>query len=428
MPARPHERPGSGKTSVLKTNIDDGGIEALRNFADQGQTFLLLDTNTGKRGERDAVPGLRCRIGRRSTTWLVYTDEGSGKSKANGGTREITSTTIGHWPDMDVATARDRARSHARQDHGQRRRQQDHVWRSTRRIFGLSLDRHGRGTGDRNEPGITDKERERRKKLREKRKPARWYHNVKLFGKKYLIPEFGKRQLADMSTDRKKVGEWYNKLAREHVSTADHCRKIIRAVFNRQIDKGENLTGHNPARAKIDRQENWAEDRDSLPVLAFDQFPAWTDAWRKLPPLNRAYQLTAILTGARPGELSRTKWTNLNREHRTLTINDSKAGYDIVIPVSEAIFRALDMAREFAPDGDVIFPGSAHWGHRDPLPARGHALRRAFKTVANNLGRHGISDKIPRTSWGTRRRESRLHTRASNSLCAPKCCKVCKRK
>jgi hypothetical protein len=59
----------------------------------------------------------------------------------------------------------------------------------------------------------------------------------------------------------------------------------------------------------------------------------------------------------------------------------------IKIPTSPEIDDALNMARKAQPDakpGDLIFPGCAQVGHREELPARGHALRRTYKTFAQN--------------------------------------------
>jgi integrase len=370
-PAKPGKPP---KVMVAKVNISDTHIEALQELhSDTRQVVLLMDANTGKKGERAAVPGLRIRIGRRSATWLYYRDVWDKDD------RIITSKTLGHFPTMNTDAARDAARIMAGKVTGE--------GTDGKITFGDAFTEYvaylAEGTAD--EPDISEAERA-------SRKPARWRQNVRALGARYLLPKFQKWRLAEMSERRKEVGAWYNDIAKDSVSSGHHCRRIIRAIYNRQVDLGEKLPPENPARAKISRRENWQTSK-SKPVLALDQFPAWAEAWRKLPPLNRAYHLTGLLTGARPGELSRTVWRDLDRTNRVLVIGDSKSGSDILVPVSDAILRALDMAREFAPDGELIFPGSGHWGHRDPLPARGHAMRRTYKTVAGVLGKRGISDE-----------------------------------
>ncbi len=72
---------------------------------------------------------------------------------------------------------------------------------------------------------------------------------------------------------------------------------------------------------------------------------------------------------------------DLDQDAETLTVGDAKAGNDIPVPSTPAIRDALKLAPRGAP-GDLIFPGCAQVGHREELPARGHALRRTFKTIA----------------------------------------------
>jgi hypothetical protein len=78
----PPEASSQGRKSITKKlNISDTLIEAMQDFmSDGGMSYvLLLDTNTGKAREREAVSGLRCRIGPRSVTWLYYRDKLDGK-------------------------------------------------------------------------------------------------------------------------------------------------------------------------------------------------------------------------------------------------------------------------------------------------------------------------------------------------------------
>lgn len=53
----------------------------------------------------------------------------------------------------------------------------------------------------------------------------------------------------------------------------------------------------------------------------------------------------------------------------------------IPIPLSAVLARCLKLARAYAEDTGLIFPGLER-GNRDKLPARGHAMRRTFKSIA----------------------------------------------
>ncbi|MGC2460895.1 MAG: hypothetical protein WA446_07990 [Steroidobacteraceae bacterium] len=74
------------------------------------------------------------------------------------------------------------------------------------------------------------------------------------------------------------------------------------------------------------------------------------------------------------------------------SIGDAKAANDIVIPLTPAIRDALALAPKGKPE-DLIFPGCAQVGHREPgLPASGHALRRTFKTIVQNES--GVPEEV----------------------------------
>jgi integrase len=108
-----------------------------------------------------------------------------------------------------------------------------------------------------------------------------------------------------------------------------------------------------------------------------------------LPPIRKACHLVGLLTGARPGELARTPWSNLDCRTRTLTVGDSMAGHDIPIPLSAPIAGALKIARDHADKRGLIFPGCEQAGHHEKgcsfTPAeRGHAQRKTWKTVATD--------------------------------------------
>jgi hypothetical protein len=343
--------------------LTDSHIDAMIDMA-EGAAVFMYDM-----GGPRSVPGLRLRLGPRSATWLYFhetVDHRKATDKNRRG-RKVTSKTLGRY-DRGVPSGDTQIRADWHMS-------TDEARTDALKIAGTVAS--GRGpAGKRTAITFAEAFAEYLDYLQDKAgdKPARWRGNVRNLGANHMLPEWGGYSLADMSASRKQVGAWYNKIARTSVTTGHHCRRIIRAIYNRQRELGETLPPENPALAKITRKENWQTDRDK-PALAFDQFPAWLASWRNLAPLHRAYHATAILCGARPGELSRTMWRDLDTRARTLTIGDAKSGADIIIPLSATIARALRLARPFADKSGLIFPGSEQWGHRDELPARGQPPR-----------------------------------------------------
>jgi integrase len=165
--------------------------------------------------------------------------------------------------------------------------------------------------------------------------------------------------------------------------SANHCCRVVRAADRRAARLDRSLPPHNPASAV-----EYNSETPSQKGLPFADFPNWHDAWERIEsPIRRAYHLTGLLTGARPGELARLKWSDVRPHQRSLVISHAKAGADIAVPMSIEIAKALRMARGAGDEGEeLVFPGCAQVGHRDELPARGNMLRHTFRTVCADLG------------------------------------------
>ncbi len=102
--------------------------------------------------------------------------------------------------------------------------------------------------------------------------------------------------------------------------------------------------------------------------------------------------LVDLLIGARAGRACRARWRDLDTKAMLFTMPDAKKENDIEIPITPEIVAAFELARKdkarpndvgTGPD-DLIFPGCLNNPTRDKLPARGHALRRTYKTIAED--------------------------------------------
>jgi integrase len=216
-----------------------------------------------------------------------------------------------------------------------------------------------------------------------KGKPPRWARNVRQLGKQLLLPRWRGWTLAEMSERPDAVEEWHrNAVKSAGPTSANHAARVLRALYRRRAKRDLALSKANIPTAAVEMHNEKREQKG----LAIRDFPKWFAAWRIVEsPVHRAYHMVNLLTGARPGELSRTRWQDVDPRARTLTIGDAKAGNDIPVPLTVEIVAALRLARDAQPKAkrsDLIFPGCNQVGHRSELPARGHALRRTFKTVA----------------------------------------------
>jgi hypothetical protein len=373
--------------------LTDTRIEAAMDFRPDGQTIILYDQSTDKRGERaGAVSGLEIRIGARAATWRYIRDT------VDHGKRRYIKRTLGHFDrgeprpgdkplrarwHMDVKTARLEAEKSA-----------------GKAASGEVIE--GPRSGRRFKAAFADYLIYLREQSEDKGKPPRWMKRVAQIGNALLLPAFGEWTLLELSTRRAELGDgresvesWYMRIRKGRLTQANHAMRILRAVYLREAGRDTNNSlpsgpKNLPTSAVKLRRERWQQQTDKdKPGMGARDLVAWFQAWRKLPPLRKAYHLTNLLTGARPGELARTPWANLdtNPRVRLLTIGNAKMGNNIPIPLSSAIARCLQVARDHAPKGEksgLIFPGCEQAGHHEtglPKGGRGHALRRTYKTL-----------------------------------------------
>lgn len=254
-------------------------------------------------------------------------------------------------------------------------------------------------------------------KAAENGKPARWAYNVQALGNQIILPKWATWTLGEMAERPGAVAEWHKEAVRKFGATsANHCARIIRAMYKRRagLDRTLNVAFLPTSGVKLAKVKS-----EQKGIIAAD-FPAWFTAWQEIDnATRRGYHLANLLTGARPGELARTRWRDFDAKAHVLTIGDAKAGNSIEIPTTPEIESAIKLAatdstvvykshgRRFVhkktvsrgPD-DLIFPGCEHIQHRNrsELPVIGHALRRTYKTIATD--HCGVPDDISATLLG----------------------------
>jgi hypothetical protein len=236
--------------------FSDASVQALREFDVQG---LFLDS---------VVRGLRLRIGVHKCSWQFF------REHRDHGRRGSTCKLLGHFPEMNVDTARNEA-----------------------------LQIAGRIAAGRREPGKREATKfsdafaayiEHLKRQSERRgKLPLWAINVEKLGH-VLLPEFGKWSLAEMSNSPAAIHGWHRKLSENTPISANRCAELIRAVYRRAARLDRSLPPHNPASA--------VEYNSELPrQTGIVDFPAWAAAWRLIEnPTRRAFHLLNLLTGGSP--------------------------------------------------------------------------------------------------------------------------------
>ncbi len=391
--ATEHEAPTAPKQTVQHVRFDLGkpvrsapgkttpaAIDAAITMAREDGRVVVLHDEGGKQ----SIPGLTLRIGRRTAAWVFFRDV------VKNGTRQNVYETIGRY---DLGTRDEnpiRAPWHMSLDDA-RAKASTLLAKVNIGPYKPASSRAVRKFKD----AFADYVAFLEDKAADNDKPAAWAKGVQRLGNKWLLPQWGEWSLREMSEQRAEVATWYRKISPGRTTSANHCIRIIRAIYLREANSDDTLSTEPsklPSAPVYLRTENWKKRNVEKPGMAAKDFPAWAQKWCTLPAIRRSYHLAGLLTGARPGELARTPWSNLDFKSRTLTIGGSKLGADIPIPLSAAILRAIKIARDAqrasGVKSELIWPGCDQAGHREPLFSkgeRGHSHRRTWKTVATDL-------------------------------------------
>ena len=163
--------------------------------------------------------------------------------------------------------------------------------------------------------------------------------------------------------------------------------ELFGALYRKRAKRDLRLSKVNLPTAAVD----FAVERRERKGMRPTDFPAWFTAWKELRPIRRSFHLTNLLVGARPGELARTKWGDLDADTITVGGGNLKAGNSVPVPLTPEIRKAITIVGERGDAGALIWEGCSQ-ASRDDLPATGNDLRRTYKSVATSVC--GVPDDV----------------------------------
>ena len=345
-----------------KRKLDDGFLQSLVEFNDEMRyAGTIWDTD---------VLGLRIRIGKFRHTWSFFQEH------SIHGKRSSTFRRLGFFPQMLCSDARKQGLI----------------------VAGSNAAGHiqpGRRQALKFEQALATYVGQCRARSARKGKLALWATTVARWGTKYLLPEFGRWPLSDLSNNPAHVAAFHERITRDHGPViANRLAAVITSVFKNASRLDRSLPPAMPTSAVV-----YNTERPREVGIAFRDFPRWLEAWRRIEnPVRRAYHLASLLLGARPTELGRVEWRDINTRARSLTFRNAKAGADVIVPLSIAIVRAFKMARDHAEPGagpnDLVFPQCIFNLYRDKLPVHSHGLRHVYRSVATDLGMNEVAIRL----------------------------------
>jgi integrase len=307
------------------------------------------------------VAGLRVTFGRHRITFSYF------KQRRVHGKRSTTAITLGHYPVLSVADARK-----------------------------LALQEAGKIAANKISPGqrtaikVAAAIEKYIDHLRTRKAGSRWADNAASLARVHILPEFSGWPLSELSAAPAVVSDWHKKIGKRSPVAANHAARLLRAVYRRAARLDRSLPPHLPTSAV----EFFPEQR-SQDALAPADFPKWKAQWDLIEsPIRKSYQMIGLLSGMRPGELARLKWSDVLPRQRCFVIRGAKANNDVRVPMSAAIAREFKRARDGAKaekiESEWVFPARAG-GHIvkfdvDGLPAWGMMYRRTWRTIAADVG------------------------------------------
>jgi len=267
-----------------------------------GQTFFRDDQTTG----------LALRVTAGGVKSFIF------EGRVNGRVRRMT---LGQWPFMTVAGARDEVLKI-------RRAMLDGLDPADARLDA----RHEPTFGDLVDAYLADAEARGRRSL------PRMVERID----KYLAP-WRNRRASDITPGE--VAQLHQTIGKERGQVIANrvALLLMRAIFNHAL-KLRLFKGENPA-AGIEPFAESARERFLTPAelervnneLAAEPHPYW-----------RAYFTATLLLGTRKNELLGAKWADVDIEARTLRLPMTKNGRSHLLPIPEAVLRMLQELPSFA--------------------------------------------------------------------------------
>lgn len=219
------------------------------------------------------------------------------------------------------------------------------------------------------------------------------------------------RTMPIVDITRDMVEQRHTELGAHSRAHANLALRILRAVLNFAAGKYEACRGQpllldNPTK-RLSATRSWYRIDRRQSVVKSWQFPAWFKAINKLansaecnsPPATvRDYLLLLLFTGLRRNEAARLRWSDIDLEHRTLRVTDTKNRQPHELPLSHFLFELLTRRKHAQPTAEYVFsypnqagyltdtrPWSKQVIQQSNVKFMLHDLRRSFITVAESL-------------------------------------------
>lgn len=225
------------------------------------------------------------------------------------------------------------------------------------------------------------------------------------------LKDWGDKDLLNIT--RNMVEERHRKITEQSPTRANTTMRLLRALFNyamgEYIDsKGIPIVLHNPTQV-LSHIKAWNREKPKRTIIKSHELSVWWRAVNELPAheLNaklpnhsetaKDFLIFVLLTGLRRREASTLKWSDIDFQEQSLTIENTKNYETHTLPITDYLMKLLNR-RKNSTDSIFVFEGNDPTKPmNDPkkqvakvrvisgLYFNIHDLRRTFITIAESL-------------------------------------------
>lgn len=225
------------------------------------------------------------------------------------------------------------------------------------------------------------------------------------------LKDWGDKDLLNIT--RNMVEERHRKITEQSPTRANTTMRLLRALFNyamgEYIDsKGIPIVLHNPTQV-LSHIKAWNREKPKRTIIKSHELSVWWRAVNELPAheLNaklpnhsetaKDFLIFVLMTGLRRREASTLKWSDIDFQEQSLTIENTKNYETHTLPITDYLMKLLNR-RKNSTDSIFVFEGNDPTKPmNDPkkqvakvriisgLYFNIHDLRRTFITIAESL-------------------------------------------
>lgn len=196
------------------------------------------------------------------------------------------------------------------------------------------------------------------------------------------------------------IEERHDQVTLKSPYAANRMIAIIGAIWEHSEIYDDNLPANPARKARRAGIMNKEFRRDA--AINADDLPAWRRGVERLAdPVHRDYLYLLLYTGLRRREASTLRWEQVSFEAATITIQQTKNGKALTLPITRQLHSLLEQRRT-GTNGPWVFPSHSKSGHLEEpksfvqrvrnvtgLDFTVHGLRNTFITIAR---RHLLLD------------------------------------